>query len=259
MIQISTLIPKSIKDRFSLFVGLTLSLIAGGCSNEENPFVLYNAQTNDILHRIDSQSDSFQFIHSIDSAYYNQNSDDLIDENELTSIHIYQINLGLSPEYLPHHWGFTNGDFIQRTGLNANEVFIPFDTVNTFSISSKISRLSTSESYINKISNPLKEYNNKQQIILNKAIEIQSITIDSLHNYIKNITLQRKNKWISKMAYDAFLTNAHETFSEYFRLKCTEAKLDIESSINLKLLLEQLSSDLSEKHWELVVSQLRKK
>jgi hypothetical protein len=259
MIQISTLISKSIKDRFSLFVGLTLSLVAGGCSKKENPFVLYNSQTNDILQRIDSKSDSFAFMHTIDSAFYNQNIDDLIDENELTTIHIYQINLGLSPEYLPHHWGFNNDNFIQLTSLNANDVFIPFDTVNTLSISSKISRLSTSESYINKISKPLKEYNNKQQIILKKAIEIQSITKDSLHNYIKNITLQRKNKWISKMAYDAFLTNAHETFSEYFRLKCTEAKLDIESSINLKLLLEQLSSDLSEKHWELVVSQLRKK
>lgn len=259
MIQISTLISKTIKDRFSLFLGLTLSLVAGGCSKKENPYVLYNSQTNDIIQRIDSESDSFAFIHTIDSAFYSQSIDDLIDENELTSIHVYQINLGLSPEYLPHQWGFTNDDFMQKTGLNVSRVFVAYDTVNTLSISSKISRLSTSESYINKISKPLKEYNNKQQILLTKAIEIQSITIDSLHNYIKNITLQRKNKWISKMAYDAFLTNAHETFSEYFRLRCTEAKLDIESSINLKLLLEQLSSDLSEKHWELVVSQLRKK
>ncbi len=259
MIQISTALPKPIKDKFLLISGLILSLGLGGCSTKENPFVVYNSQTNDIIHWIDSKSESLAFITTLDSTFYNQNIEDIIDENELNSIHLYQKNLGICEEYLPHNWGFETEEFTQKTGLSAYDVFITFDSVNNFSISSKISRLSTSESYLNKISKPLKEYNSKQQIILNKVIEIQSITNDSLHNYIKNITLQRKNKWISKMAYDAFLTNAHETFSEYFRLKCTEAKLDIESSINLKLLLEQLSSDLSEKHWELVVSQLRKK
>ncbi len=259
MIPILTKLQPQIKDKFNLFVCLTLSLVVGGCSKKENPFVLYNSQSNGIIHWIDSKADSLEFIHTIDSTYYNQGADDLINENELSAIHVYQINLGLSPEYLPEHWGITENDFYLKTGLKATDVFVGFDSINNHSISSKISRVSTAESYLNKISQPLKEYNKKQELILYKTIEIQSITNDSLRNYIKNITNQRKNKWISKMAYDAFLTNAHETFSEYFRLKCTEAKLDIESSINLKLLLEQLSSDLSEKHWELVVSQLRKK
>ncbi len=244
---------------FQIPIILIFPLFFGGCAKHDNPYLASNAQINEILLQVDSQFDSLPIIYILPERYYNQNSEDLIDNHEIDSIIFFQKNLGLPSEYIPHIWGFTAEQFAANTQLNASNVFLSFDSVNLLSISSKINHLSTAETFTIPVVQSLNEYNTKQQLILQKTIEIQILTSDSLKNFIRNITHQRKNKWISKSAYDAFLTNARETFAEYFRLKCTEAKLDIQSSINLKLLLDQLSSDLSEKHWDLIVSQLRKK
>ncbi len=259
MIQFLNHFPKNFKVKSLVIIPMLLALIFGGCTKQENPYFVTHNQTNEIIQIAENQFDSMPVLSNLYSHLYNQSTDDLIDENELDSLYIFTKNLGIPAIFLPENWGFEPQDFKASTRLNANLVFEDFDTINTHSISSKIKHLSTSEAFQKQIATPVKEFNNRQSLILLKTIEIQNFTRDSLLNFIKNINHQRKNKWISKSSYDAFLTNAHETFPEIFRLRCTEAKLDIQSTMNLKLLLDQLSTDLSEKHWELVVSQLRKK
>jgi hypothetical protein len=259
MIQFLLIYPKNIKVKSPAFMLLLLALIFGGCSKKENPYFITNNQTNTILNCAEAQFDSLHIHSNFQSSWYNQNTEDLIENDELDSLYLFTKNLGLPSVFIPENWGFNEQEFFAKTHLKANQVFEEYDTINPNSISSKIKRLSTSEVFQKQIAIPLKEYHYRQSLILEKSIEIQIFTQDSLLNFIKNINHQRKNKWISKSSYDAFLTNAHETFSEIFRLKCTEAKLDIQSTMSLKLLLDQLSADLSEKHWELVVSQLQKK